>query len=89
MEMARDVTRPRKPQYIIDERLDRLRKFIAMKAPQVIIVGAAELYVQSFKWSLRGWWFDFKMRSMWIPHWVMMIIDSGYRHAEKLDTEQE
>jgi hypothetical protein len=65
------------------ERLDRLRKFIDLKAPRFILIRSAEQYLSSYRWSLPQTWFDWSMNHC--PHWLLWLTSSIYRQVVRED----
>ena len=80
---SRDTSRPKKPQRLIDERRERIHTFINLRAPECIVADAAEVYLKSFKWSWRGWWFDWKMNLPPRFSWLLWLLDREYRELSK------
>jgi hypothetical protein len=74
---------------LADERRARMAKLISLRAPEIIIIAAAENYLLTFKLSWRGMWGDFKNRHF--PHWLVWLVDADYRALcrEPVDEEFE
>jgi hypothetical protein len=71
------------------DRKERLQKLLNLKAPEIIIISAAEQYLRSFRRSWRGTWQHFKINRL--PGWILWLIDQDYRKVcrEPLDPELE
>lgn len=58
-------------------RRERLKKLLTLKAPDIILVSAAETYLRCFRFSWRFTWQDFKLRRL--PNWLLWLIDADFR----------
>lgn len=61
------------------ERLNRLRKFIDLKAPRFLIVKSAEQYLGSYRWSLKQTWMRY------CPGWLLWLTSAHYRQIVRDD----
>jgi len=79
---GRDVKQPKKPQRLINERRERLRKFIVVckenPGLEFLVAEAASLYLSSFRWSWRVWWGNARFYAPRRLEWLVKLVDRDY-----------